>query len=305
MPTTYSYPGVYFEEIEPLSRPIAGVSTSTAGFIGVADDATLMPETPKSTKDKKDYYPIYPANKPKLLTSWEEFRQSFGDVSPGNKYLALAVYGFFNNGGTRCYVARIESVSTNEIKACLAEFEAIDEISIVAAPLRPEKEEISAADEALQKATAVTQALEEAVKSAEKAKEIATREFEDAKKAEAAAKFEFDKAELWEGKRKTDLTAADTAAVGILDPKAPEVIKAKEAKQDLQVATDDKTAKQRIFTEASTARVAAEKVATNANDTLAKAKAAKDNYTPSTPPSSPATTSPPPWPLVSTQPKFF
>jgi phage tail sheath protein FI len=52
MPTTYSYPGVYVEEIKPLSRPIAGVSTSTAGFIGIAEDLTDMPETPKSTEDK-------------------------------------------------------------------------------------------------------------------------------------------------------------------------------------------------------------------------------------------------------------
>ena len=58
MPTTYSYPGVYVEEIQPLSRPIAGVSTSTAGFIGVANDPTPMPETPKSTDNKQKYYPI-------------------------------------------------------------------------------------------------------------------------------------------------------------------------------------------------------------------------------------------------------
>ncbi len=75
MPTTYSYPGVYVEEIKPLSRPIAGVSTSTAGFIGIAEDLTDMPETPKSTEDKKDPYKIHPPKKPLLLTSG---RTSFG-----------------------------------------------------------------------------------------------------------------------------------------------------------------------------------------------------------------------------------
>ena len=102
MPTTYSYPGVYVEEIKPLSRPIAGVSTSTAGFIGIAEDLTDMPETPKSTEDKKDPYKIHPPKKPLLLTSWEDFLRNFGNVGDKNKYLALAVYSFFNNNDQKC-----------------------------------------------------------------------------------------------------------------------------------------------------------------------------------------------------------
>ena len=47
---TYDYPGVYVEDVPPLSRPIAGVSTSTAGFIGVADNNTPMPDQPVGTK---------------------------------------------------------------------------------------------------------------------------------------------------------------------------------------------------------------------------------------------------------------
>ena len=31
----YLSPGVYVEEVPPLARPIAGVGTSTAGFIGL------------------------------------------------------------------------------------------------------------------------------------------------------------------------------------------------------------------------------------------------------------------------------
>ena len=37
MATVYEAPGVYVEEIPPVARPIAGVGTSTAAFIGVAD----------------------------------------------------------------------------------------------------------------------------------------------------------------------------------------------------------------------------------------------------------------------------
>src|SRR5437763_16111338 len=46
----YDYPGVSVEDVQPLSRPIAGVSTSTAGFIGVAADNTPMPEKPDGAK---------------------------------------------------------------------------------------------------------------------------------------------------------------------------------------------------------------------------------------------------------------
>src|SRR4028118_1210902 len=35
MPTTYFSPGVYVEEVASGSAPIAGVGTSTAGFIGI------------------------------------------------------------------------------------------------------------------------------------------------------------------------------------------------------------------------------------------------------------------------------
>ena len=35
---TYSHPGVYVEEVPSAVRPIAGVGTSIAGFIGVAAD---------------------------------------------------------------------------------------------------------------------------------------------------------------------------------------------------------------------------------------------------------------------------
>ena len=43
---TYLSPGVYVEEVPPLARPIAGVGTSTAGFIGVVDNNFTMPDQP-------------------------------------------------------------------------------------------------------------------------------------------------------------------------------------------------------------------------------------------------------------------
>jgi uncharacterized protein len=69
-----------------------------------------------------------------LCTNFGEFKAAFGDFSldSGQNILAHAVYGFFRNGGTRCYVKRIKSDS--ELQAALGEFEAIDDIAIVCAP---------------------------------------------------------------------------------------------------------------------------------------------------------------------------
>ncbi len=57
-------------------------------------------------------------------------------MQDANEYLAHAVYGFFNNGGTRCWVTRVTSV--DGVTAALERFESIDEIAIVAAPLPPD-----------------------------------------------------------------------------------------------------------------------------------------------------------------------
>src|SRR5687767_14784535 len=109
----YLSPGVYVEEVPPLARPIAGVGTSVAGFIGVVPNSVAMPLKPGETGKKpdgspepKDFYEVAKAGEPQLITSWEEFRTKFGDFQVGNNTLAHAVYGFFNNGGTRCWTIR-------------------------------------------------------------------------------------------------------------------------------------------------------------------------------------------------------
>lgn len=71
---------------------------------------------------------------PVLCTSFAEFKQQFGDFSEddGQRVLAHAVFGFFNNGGRRCYVVRIADVG--QIGPALEKFEALDEIALVLAP---------------------------------------------------------------------------------------------------------------------------------------------------------------------------
>src|SRR5262249_55861132 len=130
-------PGVYVEQVPSGSAPIAGVGTSTAGFVGVLPDTIAVP----------DGQTLAAVGDVKLVTNFTEFKNSFGDFSsdPGQSLLAHAVYGFFLNGGTRCWVTRIAPAapakdggavdsSNVSIASALALFDPIDEIAIVAAP---------------------------------------------------------------------------------------------------------------------------------------------------------------------------
>ncbi|HEX8631249.1 MAG TPA: phage tail sheath subtilisin-like domain-containing protein [Catenuloplanes sp.] len=83
---TYLSPGVYVEEVEAGSRPIEGVGTAVAAFVGFA------PEGPFHT--------------PTLVSNWGQYTQTFGEFAQ-DCYLAHAVYGYFLNGGGNCYVVRV------------------------------------------------------------------------------------------------------------------------------------------------------------------------------------------------------
>lgn len=129
----YLAPGVYVEEVPSAIKPIAGVGTSTAGFVGISADipTTSMPEKPGGGN-----YQQVAAKDPQPINNWEEFKQKFANFAETNQYLAHAVYGFFNNGGTRCWVNRV--TSPDDVSDAIDQFQPIDEIAIVAAPLPPE-----------------------------------------------------------------------------------------------------------------------------------------------------------------------
>ena len=91
---TYLTPGVYVEEVPSTSKPIEGVGTSIAAFVGLA--------------------PGGPVNTPMRISNWTQFAKIFGDPNePDNgpfmegAYLAHAVYGFFQNGGGLCWIVRV------------------------------------------------------------------------------------------------------------------------------------------------------------------------------------------------------
>jgi phage tail sheath protein FI len=144
----YLSPGVYVEEVPSAVKPIAGVGTSTAGFIGLVADNVTMPFRPGRPLDPdnivaEDRYTVVPSGEPQLVTNWEEFKKKFGDIQTGNLVLAHAIYGFLENGGTRCWVTRVTDLAedttvdpaVDQVQDGLADFEPIDEIAIVAVPM--------------------------------------------------------------------------------------------------------------------------------------------------------------------------
>ncbi|HEY9782976.1 MAG TPA: phage tail sheath C-terminal domain-containing protein [Leptolyngbyaceae cyanobacterium] len=92
----YFAPGVYVEEIDRGSRPIDGVSTAIAGFVGFTEDVRGGAEL----------------FKPMLVTNWTQYlnyfaRHNSDGFTDFNAYMPFAVYGYFMNGGGRCWVTSI------------------------------------------------------------------------------------------------------------------------------------------------------------------------------------------------------
>ncbi|GAB4178145.1 MAG: hypothetical protein Kow00108_13820 [Calditrichia bacterium] len=92
MSVKYKTPGVYVREISRGNKPIESVGTSTAVFIGFNNFVY-----------KKNDKVIDLTHKPQLVSNWSQFTEKFGDFRHGS-YLASAVYGYFANGGTNCYI---------------------------------------------------------------------------------------------------------------------------------------------------------------------------------------------------------
>ena len=119
MATTYLTPGVYVEELPGGPRPIQAVGTSTAGFVGVAPWATQH------------------VNEPVGISNWTQFVRLFVGDSKESTPLSHGVFGFFQNGGQRCYVVNIGAdgdIRGGDGRSGVAALAQIDEVAIVAAP---------------------------------------------------------------------------------------------------------------------------------------------------------------------------
>src|SRR4051812_47631669 len=114
---SYLSPGVYIEEIESGARPIEAVGTTTAAFVGLAPDATAH------------------VNEAVPVGNWSQFLREFAEEATEGTPLANAVYGFFLNGGSRCYIVNTgtKGVIAGRGKG-LDLLAPIDEIAMIAAP---------------------------------------------------------------------------------------------------------------------------------------------------------------------------
>ena len=88
----YLSPGVYVEEYDSGATPMQGVSTSTAGFVGLAERGPVV-------------------GQPQLVTSFADYKRMYGGYLSeaaygGNRFLPYAVEQFFINGGSRAYIMR-------------------------------------------------------------------------------------------------------------------------------------------------------------------------------------------------------
>ena len=83
---TFTYPGVYIEELSSGVHSITGVATSIAAFIGWA--------------------PQGPTDRATLIESWADYEALFGGLDARSK-LGYSVNQFFANGGTQAYIVRL------------------------------------------------------------------------------------------------------------------------------------------------------------------------------------------------------
>jgi phage tail sheath protein FI len=84
--SSYTYPGVYIQELPSAVHTITGVATSVAAFVGWA--------------------PMGPTDEAVLVQSWSQYQMLFGGLYP-NVYLGYAVNQFFGNGGSQAFIVRI------------------------------------------------------------------------------------------------------------------------------------------------------------------------------------------------------
>ncbi len=84
---TYLHPGVYIEEIASGAKPIEGVSTSVAAFVG------------KAVRGQ--------SGKANLIGKFADYVQDYGKIASENDAMGLAVQAFYLNGGGAAYICRL------------------------------------------------------------------------------------------------------------------------------------------------------------------------------------------------------
>ncbi len=114
MEAMYKTPGVYQNYIF-LESQVKKIRTGVPAFLGLCKKTEIA------------------VNQPQPLALWGEFEQLFGEPLL-NSYLAYAVRGFFQNGGSLCYVVRLRNGNLKAFSEGLAALAELDTIDLVCAP---------------------------------------------------------------------------------------------------------------------------------------------------------------------------
>lgn len=96
---SYLHPGVYVEEIPSGSRPIEGVATSVAAFVGAANRG--------------------PIGEPVLIGKFDDYVAEFGKITSEQDDMGLALQAYYLNGGGAAFVCRLASGATSSSSVAL------------------------------------------------------------------------------------------------------------------------------------------------------------------------------------------
>ena len=99
----YQSPGVYIVEEDRGTKPIEAVGTAVAAFVGF---------TEKAEEQLDGGAPVSLLNKSVAVANWSQYVEKFGGFVEG-AYLPYSVYGYFQNGGSRCYVISVKSLGAS------------------------------------------------------------------------------------------------------------------------------------------------------------------------------------------------
>lgn len=95
---SYLHPGVYIEEIPSGSKPIEGVATSCALFVGYTNKGPIGEAT--------------------LISKWDDYVDSYGGIASESDAMGLSINMFYLNGGQAAYIARLAaSADTSSLGA--------------------------------------------------------------------------------------------------------------------------------------------------------------------------------------------
>ena len=104
----YLSPGVYDEEVDRGPKPIEGVGTAMPVFVGFSEKAQLVEQIDGETITSDVM------GKAQLVTNWTQYVERFGNFVEG-AYMPHAIYGYFMNGGNRCYVLSVKTIPKAQV----------------------------------------------------------------------------------------------------------------------------------------------------------------------------------------------